>query len=71
MSKTELKTKEQEIANGKELSSAVHFACEIESNFKLYSYRIIDTENFIQRTNELIRFLESQKQTLKIADHAD
>jgi hypothetical protein len=60
MSKTELKTKPEEIQTGKNLTNAIHFAIEIESNFKLYSYRIIDTENFIARTNELIQFLNNE-----------
>lgn len=37
-------------------SAAIMHAIEIESNFKLYSYRVISHEQFIARTKELIQF---------------
>jgi hypothetical protein len=38
-------------------SAAILHAIEIESNFKLYSYRIIDHDVFLQRTLELTQLL--------------
>lgn len=45
------------------LSAAIMHAIEMESNFKLYTYRIISQDQYITRTKELIQFFD---QTLKI-----
>jgi hypothetical protein len=39
-----------------QLSGAIGFSVEVESNFKLFSYRIIDQETFISRIDELLNF---------------
>lgn len=41
------------------LSAAVMLAIELDSNFKLYSYRIIGADQFIEKTKELIQFYKS------------
>lgn len=42
-------------------SAAIMHAIEIDSNFKLYSYRIISPEQFASRTQELIKFFQQSK----------
>lgn len=40
----------------KQLSKAIAISVEIESNFKLLSYRIIDQKVFVSKIDELIEF---------------
>lgn len=53
------KTKNEEIQLDKIKANCIMHAIEIESNFKLYSYRIITHEVFIERTKELVKTLEN------------
>lgn len=39
-----------------QLSGAIGLSVEVESNFKLFSYRIIDQTTFISRIDELVEF---------------
>ncbi len=39
-----------------QISGAIGLSVEMESNFKLFSYRIIDQEVFISRIDELVQF---------------
>lgn len=55
---TETKTPEL-TQNEKEQSAAIMHAVNMDSNFKLYSYRIIDHATFISRTKELIALFKS------------
>lgn len=41
------------------LSKAITLAVEMESSFKLFSYRIIDPQVFISRVDELLNFYKS------------
>ena len=52
------KTKKDEIKEDKTLSNCILHAIEIESNFKLYSYRIIPPAQFIARTKELLKMVQ-------------
>ena len=57
----EQKLKEKEIkdpSKDEQLAKDIHFAVELESTFKLFSYRIIDAEQFKSRINELSQFRE-------------
>lgn len=45
----------------KHLPQAIMLAVELESAFKLYSYRILTPEQFIARTNELVRTSKTSK----------
>lgn len=40
------------------LSVAIMHAIEIESNFKLYTYRIISPELYVERIKELIEYFK-------------
>jgi hypothetical protein len=40
------------------LSNAIFLAIELESNFKLYSYRVISPQNFVERSKELIQMFK-------------
>ena len=42
------------------LSAAIGVAVEMESNFKLFSYRIIDQETYISKVDELISFYQKK-----------
>jgi len=42
------------------LGNHIQFALDIEQNFKLYSWRIIDKDTYIARNEDLIRFHKSQ-----------
>lgn len=54
MSKTEV----QDVTRAEALhSTAIMISVEMESNFKLYSYRIIDKDTFINRAKELAQEL--------------
>jgi len=48
-------TKKEETQQGKNLSAGILLAVELESNFKLYSYRCIEPENFLERIDNLIK----------------
>ncbi len=57
MSKTEeskFKTKSELNQIDKKLSASIMLAIEMDSTFKLYSYRIIDQNAFMHRVSELI-----------------
>lgn len=54
-----LQTKNEKVQEGKQLSAGILLAVELESNFKLYSYRCIEPENFLQRIDELIKVYDS------------
>lgn len=55
-----LKTKEiKDPTKDEQLAKDIHFAVEIESTFKLFSYRIIDPEQFKNRIDELSQFRKS------------
>jgi hypothetical protein len=56
-----LQTKQEEINEGKKLSAGILLAVELESNFKLYSYRCIDAQNYIDRINQLISIYKKVK----------
>ena len=45
-----------------QLANHIHFAVEMESTFKLYSYRIISHEQFQDRIQELIHHLNRKNQ---------
>ena len=49
--------KDQEMAK---LSAAIGVAVEMESNFKLFSYRIIDQNTFISKVDDLIAFYQKK-----------
>lgn len=53
------KKKQQEMS--KKLSKAIGMAIEMESNFKLYSYRIVEPEVFLSRIDELVNFYKNAK----------
>lgn len=42
------------------LSAAIGVAVEMESNFKLFSYRIIDQETYISKVDELVSFYQKK-----------
>ena len=48
--------KKKEKAQEKKLSKGIALSVEIESNFKLLSYRIINQEVFISKIDELVNF---------------
>lgn len=52
---SELKTEAQKVQEGKQLSAGILLAVELESNFKLYSYRCIEPANFLERIDNLIK----------------
>lgn len=68
------KTKEE-----RRLQAAVLLSVDIESNFKLYSYRVISADNFLTRAKELSDFFlkeyASNKQPevreLEVTDHEE
>ncbi len=41
------------------LSKGIAISVEMESNFKLFSYRIIDQEVFLSKVDELIKFYKT------------
>lgn len=53
----------------KDKASSIMLSVEIESNFKLYSYRIITHQQFTARVNELIQHY--QNNTKKIPTPSD
>lgn len=44
----------------KKLSAAIGVAVEMESSFKLFSYRIIDQDTYISKIEELVNFYKNQ-----------
>lgn len=48
-----------------ERSVAIMHAIEIESNFKLYSYRVISHEQFLARSKELVQYFQSEMKNAK------
>lgn len=44
----------------KKLSKGIAISVEIESNFKLLSYRIINQEVFLSKIDELVKFYKSK-----------
>ena len=42
------------------LSKAIMLAIELDSSFKLYSFRIISPEQYQERVNELVSFYKSK-----------
>ncbi len=50
-----LQTEKEKVQHGKKLSAGILLAVELESNFKLYSYRCIEPENYLQRIDQLIK----------------
>ena len=56
---SKLQTKKQEVQQGKQLSAGILLAVELESNFKLYSYRCIEPTNYLQRIDELIKVYDA------------
>lgn len=44
----------------KKLSKGIAISVEMESNFKLFSYRIIDQEVFLSKVDELINFYKAK-----------
>lgn len=47
------------------LTAAILLSVEVESNFKLYSYRVVDPQNFMVRTRELIEVFLKEVKTIK------
>lgn len=56
---SKLKTEKQKVQQGKQLSAGILLAVELESNFKLFSYRCIEPENYLQRIDELIKVYDA------------
>ncbi len=56
-----LKTEKENKKDEKKLSAAILLAVEIESNFKLFSYRCIDKDNYIERIDGLINIYKKIK----------
>lgn len=56
---TDDKKAEKELAQ--KLSKAIGMSIEMESNFKLYSYRIIEPGVYLQRVEELVDFYKNAK----------
>lgn len=52
------KTKKEQFE--KKLSKGIALSVEIESNFKLLSYRIINQEIFLSKIDELVKFYKSK-----------
>lgn len=55
----EKKTEKQLQQEEKTQTAAIMLAVEIESNFKLFSYRIITKTDFVARTNDLLRIYQN------------
>lgn len=49
------RTRKQQQQEDNHLSASILFAVDMEANFKLYSYRIIDKDIYIARTKELVQ----------------
>jgi hypothetical protein len=59
--KSPLKTDKELQKDGKKLTAGILLAVELESNFKLFSYRCIDKENFLDRIDGLISIYKKVK----------
>lgn len=59
--KAPLKTVKELKQDGKKLTAGILLAVELESNFKLFSYRCIDKENFLDRIDGLISIYKKAK----------
>ncbi len=59
--KAPLKTEKELKKDGKKLTAGILLAVELESNFKLFSYRCIDKENFLDRIDRLISIYKKAK----------
>ena len=57
----DFKTKTEQIQEGKKLSAAILLTVELETNFKLYSYRCIEPKNFMERVDELVSIYKKIK----------
>lgn len=57
----DLKTKPEQIQEGKKLTAAILLTVELETNFKLYSYRCIEPKNFLERVDELVAIYKKLK----------
>jgi hypothetical protein len=59
--KAPLKTEKELQKDGKKLTAGILLAVELESNFKLFSYRCIDKDNFLDRIDGLISIYKKAK----------
>jgi hypothetical protein len=66
-----LKTEKTKVQEGKQLSAGILLAVELESNFKLYSYRCIEPENFLQRIDQLIKVYDAVRSTNRLPTTID
>ena len=64
--KVETKTIQPESDRQSDLATAITIAVEMDSNFKLYSFRCIPPETFIERIKELMQFYEFQNKETKL-----
>jgi hypothetical protein len=60
---SKLQTEAQKKETGKQLSAGILLAVELESNFKLYSYRCIEPENYLERIDALIKLYQDTRKT--------
>jgi hypothetical protein len=63
-----LQTEKQKVQQGKQLSAGILLAVELESNFKLYSYRCIEPENYLQRVDQLIKVYNNVRTNTKLIE---
>ena len=59
--KAPLKTVKELKQDGKKLTAGILLAVELESNFKLFSYRCIDDKSFLDRIDGLISIYKKAK----------
>lgn len=52
-----------EFIKNKLLPTAIMLSVELESNFKLYSYRVITHEQFIDKVSELVQYYQNVHNT--------
>lgn len=55
MSKTPMQTEKQIAKQNAERSASIMLAINLDSAFKLYSFRIIDHTEYVLRTKELVK----------------
>lgn len=60
-----METTEQTQQTDRQKSAAIWLSIDIEANFKLYSYRIISHDQFIARTNELVKLYQKALKDVK------
>jgi len=58
---TKLQTEKQHKKDDRKLTAGILLAVELESNFKLFSYRCIDKENFLERIDGLIQIYKKSQ----------